>query len=197
MADETLTEDYLRKHTIGELKPLSGSVLIADYDPDWPLQFHAQANKITAALGPRALQIEHVGSTSVPDLPAKPIIDIVLTVRDSAAEGEYIPALEHAGYKLRIREPGWYEHRMFKGRSFEGLEDNINLHVFSISCPEVDRMIVFRDWLRNNKGDHALYAEAKRTLARQNWKYLQNYADAKTGVIQEIMSRAAAHGQRY
>jgi GrpB-like predicted nucleotidyltransferase (UPF0157 family) len=191
MADDTLTEDYLRKHTIGEPKPLSGPILIADYDPDWPLQFQAEAGKITAALGPRALQIEHVGSTSVPDLPAKPIIDIVLTVRDSAAEDEYVPALEHAGYELRIREPGWFEHRLMKGSV-----DRVNLHVFTFGCPEVDRMIAFRDWLRTNRGDRDLYADAKRTLARQNWKYIQNYADAKTSVIQEIMSRANRASQQ-
>jgi len=78
-----------------------------DYDPEWARRFQLEANAIKSALGAGALRIEHVGSTSVPDLPAKPIIDIVLVVADSSREIEYVPALEKAGYLLRIREPGW------------------------------------------------------------------------------------------
>jgi len=126
-----------------------------------------------------------VGSTSVPGLPAKPIVDIVLAVSDSAKEAEYVPPLEGAGYKLHIREPGWYEHRMFKRP-----ETDVNLHVFSAGSPEIDRMLAFRDWLRIDAGDRELYARSKRVLAQQDWKYTQNYADAKTAVIQEIVSRA-------
>ena len=77
------------------------------------------------------MRIEHVGSTSVPGLPAKPIIDILLVVADSAKETEYVTALEGAGYKLRVREPGWYEHRMFKRP-----ENDVNLHVFSVAVPK-------------------------------------------------------------
>ena len=130
------------------------------------------------------MRIEHVGSTSVPGLPAKPIVDILLVVADSAKETEYVTALEGAGYKLRVREPGWYEHRMFKGR-----ENDVNLHVFSVGCPEVARMLEFREWLRTNEADRELYARSKRTLAQQDWMYTQNYADAKAPVIEEIMSR--------
>ena len=182
---EGLSEEYLRTHTVGELKPRSGVILIVDYDPEWPHRFEGEAARIRAALGGGALRIEHTGSTSVPGLPAKPILDIVLVVGDSAKEEEYAPALESAGYALRIREPEWHEHRMFKGS-----EPDVNLHVFSTGCPEVDRMLMFRDWLRTNAGDRELYARFKRTLAKQEWKYTQNYADAKTGVIQEILARA-------
>src|SRR5262249_24895041 len=98
-------------------------------------------------------------------LPAKPIIDILLVVTDSAKEAEYVSALEGAGYKLRVREPGWYEHRMFKGQ-----QNNVNLHVFSVGCPEVGRMLAFREWLRTNEADRELYARSKRTLAQQEWK---------------------------
>jgi GrpB-like predicted nucleotidyltransferase (UPF0157 family) len=183
-------EEYLRTHTIGELKPLSGPVVLVNYDPEWPEQFQQQAEKIRTALGQRALRIEHVGSTSVPDLAAKPIIDIVLAVADSANEQDYVGALERAGYRLRTREPEWYEHRMFKGP-----ENRLNLHVFSAGCPEIDRMLVFRDWLRTNEDDRELYARSKRALAQQEWKYTQNYADAKTTVIEEIILRA--RGKHY
>jgi GrpB-like predicted nucleotidyltransferase (UPF0157 family) len=180
-------EEYLRTHTIGELKPLSGKVVLVNYDPEWPEQFQQQAQKLRSALGQRALRIEHVGSTSVPDLAAKPIIDIVLVVTDSTNEQDYVGALEKAGYRLRTREPEWCEHRMFKGP-----EDRVNLHVFSAGCPEIDRMLVFRDWLRMNMDDRKLYERSKRALAEQQWKYTQNYADAKTTVVEEIMSRARA-----
>jgi GrpB-like predicted nucleotidyltransferase (UPF0157 family) len=98
--------------------------------------------------------------------------------------------MEGAGYVLRIREPDWFEHRLFKGP-----DTNINLHVFSAGCDETDRMVLFRDWLRGNDADRELYARAKRELASHDWKYVQQYADAKTTVVTEIMSRAQASGQ--
>ena len=131
-----LSEEYLRAHTIGELKPISAPVRLTDYDPEWPHKFEYEAERIRTALGERALRIEHVGSTSVPDLAAKPIIDIVLVVAKSANEVDYAGVLEKAGYRLHIREPGWHEHRMFKDP-----ENSVNLHVFSAGCTEIDRML--------------------------------------------------------
>jgi GrpB-like predicted nucleotidyltransferase (UPF0157 family) len=160
------SEDYLRAHAIGELRPLSAPILVVPYDPAWPERFQHECQKIQTALGEQALRIEHVGSTSVPGLPAKPIIDILLVVADSANELKYASALERVGFRLHIREPGWHEHRLFKGP-----ENDINLHVFSTRCPEVGRMLAFRDWLRTNEADRDLYAECKRTLAQQEWKY--------------------------
>ncbi len=136
-------------------------------------------------LGSRALRIEHAGSTSVPGLAAKPVIDIVLVVADSADENAYFPALESANYRLRIREPEWYQHRLFNGP-----DTNVNLHVFSSGCPEADRMLTFRDWLRGNAADRDLYARTKLSLAQGEWKDVQEYADAKTAVVEEILGRA-------
>jgi GrpB-like predicted nucleotidyltransferase (UPF0157 family) len=128
-----------------------------------------------------------VGSTSVPGLAAKPIIDILLVVPDSADEPSYLPALKSAGYVLRVREPGWFEHRLFKGP-----DTDINLHVFSAGAAEIDRVLRFRDWLRVTPTDRDLYLQAKRELAQRTWRHVQHYADAKTAVIQEIMDRANA-----
>ena len=166
-------------------EPVSGKILVADYDPRWPEMFLIEAERIKAALGDRALRIEHTGSTSVPGLAAKPILDILLVVRDSSQEDEYAPFLESAGYVLRIREPDWHQHRIFKGE-----REAVNLHVFSEGCPEIDRVLMFRDWLRQSPADRDLYARAKRDLAEKGWNYVQDYADAKTSVIQEIMGRA-------
>ena len=108
-----LTEGQIRAAAIGELKPSSGPIRVVDDDPRWPELFAREADRVRAVLGQDALRIEHVGSTSVPGLAAKPIIDMLLAVADSADEAAYVPALEAAGYVLRIREPDWYEHRMF------------------------------------------------------------------------------------
>lgn len=182
---KTTTEEQLRAVTIGEIVPLAETIQIADYDVQWPGLFEHEAERIKATLGDQVLLIEHVGSTSVPELAAKPIIDILLVVADSGDESAYLPALQVAGYVLRIREPDLYEHRMLKGP-----DTNINLHVFSQGCPEINRMLLFRDWLRSNASDRQLYEKSKRQLALQNWKYTQNYADAKTTVVEDILERA-------
>jgi len=173
--------------TIGGAQPLSAPIEIRDYDPEWQLQYEREEARIRSILGERVVRIGHVGSTSVPGLPAKPVLDIALEVPNSAVESEYVPELEAGGYVLRIREPEWFEHRMFKGP-----DTNINLHVFTAGCAEVDRMLLFRDWLRTSAPDRELYAAAKRGLAARDWKYVQQYADAKTTVVHDIMSRAQA-----
>ncbi len=178
------TDDQIREVTIGEPTRLDGPVLLVEYDPKWPERFVREAERIRAALGERAIRVEHVGSTSVPGLLAKPIVDIVLVVASSADEPAYVPALEASGYVLRIREPNWHEHRLFKGP-----ETDVNLHVFSSGSSEVERMVTFRDRLRSNPADRELYAETKRDLARRTWKYRQNYADAKSDIIDSILSR--------
>ena len=127
-----MDEDELRAVTVGELRPLAGPIEVVDYDPNWPRRFEHEAQRIRAALGADALRIEHAGSTSVPGLAAKPIIDVVLVVADSSDEDAYVPVLEAAGYVLRTREPDWYEHRMFRE-----YDTNTNLHVFSIGCEEI------------------------------------------------------------
>ena len=179
------TEADLRAVTIGEPDRLDGQVTIVEYDPAWPGLFAREATRIRAALGERALLVEHVGSTSVRRLAAKPRIDIVLAVADAADEPAYVPRLEADGYVLRIREPDWYEHRLFKRP-----EVQLNLHTFSAGSPEIDRMLLFRDWLRTHDDDRELYEQAKRDLAARDWAFIQNYADAKTEVVEAILARA-------
>jgi GrpB-like predicted nucleotidyltransferase (UPF0157 family) len=149
--------------------------------------FEREATRIRAVLRERVKLLEHAGSTSVPQLPAKPIIDMILAVPNSAEESTYVPALELAGYVLCIREPDWFEHRVFKGP-----DTAINLHVFTAGCAEITQMLLFRDWLRFHPDERALYAATKRELAKQTWKYMQNYADAKTEVVHAILARARA-----
>jgi GrpB-like predicted nucleotidyltransferase (UPF0157 family) len=178
-----MTDQQVRKAAVGQR--LDGPVILVEYDPAWPENFAREAKRIEVALGERAIRIEHIGSTAVPGLVAKPIIDILLVVVDSADEPSYVPALEAAGYVLRIREPDWHEHRVFKGP-----DTNINLHVFTLGSEEIERHLTFRDRLRANKTDRDLYAQTKQGLASRKWKYTQNYADAKSDVIEAILARA-------
>jgi GrpB-like predicted nucleotidyltransferase (UPF0157 family) len=180
-----MTEEQIRAAQIGEATVLSGRVQIAGYDPEWPKLYEREAERIRGALGDRIVLLEHVGSTSVPGLAAKSKIDILLIVPDSADEQEYVPALEAAGYKLTVREPDWHQHRLLKGP-----DTDVNVHVFSEGCLEIERMMSFRDHLRTNDVDRKLYEQTKRELAAREWKYMQNYADAKTAVVEEILLRA-------
>lgn len=181
------SDEEIRAVTVGDLPEHNATIHLAEYDPEWPALFERDAARIRRALGPKALLVEHTGSTSVPGLAAKPIIDIVLVVPDSSDEDAYVPELEAAGYVLRIREPDWFEHRLFKGP-----DTNVNVHTFSKGCEEVATMVAFRDWLRAHDEDRALYESAKRDLAGREWKYVQNYADAKSAIVRDIVARATA-----
>jgi GrpB-like predicted nucleotidyltransferase (UPF0157 family) len=181
------SEDEIRKYTVGELKPHAAPIRLVDYDPAWPGLFEREAARIRRLLGERVIQLEHTGSTSVPGLAAKPCIDMTLVVPDSSDEPSYVPDLEAAGYVLVIREPDWYEHRVFKGP-----DTNVNLHVFSPDSPELERMVGFRDWLRTHDEDRDLYERTKRELATREWKFVQHYADAKTAIVESIIARAQA-----
>lgn len=183
-ADPTMAR--VEAATIGAVE--QRPIVLADPDPTWPETFDARAGAIRDALGAAALELHHVGSTSVPGLPAKPIIDVVLVVADPADEDGYVPALEAAGYELRIREPDWYEHRTLRTVG----EVGTNLHVFGPGCPEVARMLAFRDHLRAHAADRDRYAELKRELAGRRWPTVQHYADAKTEVIASILEAADA-----
>ena len=183
----TEREAELQAVRLQKVEVLGGTIALAEYDPAWPELYEHEAEKIRTALGDRVRTLEHAGSTSVPDLAAKPIIDIVLAVADSAGESAYVPALEEAGYVLAIREPDWHEHRLLKGS-----DPTVNLHVFSYGSSEVERMLAFRDRLRTNEAERVLYERTKRELAQRTWTYVQDYADAKTQVVEAILARAGA-----
>jgi len=177
--------------TLGEPTRHDAPITHCEYDPTWPELFSREERRIRKALGDRVIRLEHVGSTSVPGLAAKPIIDILLVVADSGDESSYVPALEAQGYVLRIREVEWYQHRLLNGP-----DTNINLHVFSAGAAEIDRMLTFRDLLRTNAETRELYARTKHELARRTWKYVQNYADAKSEIIQQILASATPSATR-
>jgi GrpB-like predicted nucleotidyltransferase (UPF0157 family) len=172
---------------VGDVAPTT-DIAIVEPDPQWPDVFAELERRIRAALGDRVLSVSHVGSTSVPMLPAKPVIDIDLIVADSADEAAYIPRLEAAGFVLRVREPWWYEHRCLALD-----EPRCNLHVFSPESPEAARCAIFRDWLRANPAERDLYRDAKLRAAEAATaagEHVMQYNARKQAVIREIYDRA-------
>ena len=160
-------------------------IVIADYDPLWPGQFQRHATIIAQHLGMKALAIEHIGSTSVPGLAAKPIIDLDVIVEDSSDEAAYLPALLAAGYFLRVREPDWHEHRMLRTPELD-----VHVHVFSRGCEEVARHLTFRNHLRHHPEDRLRYEALKRKLAKEDWSDMNAYASAKDEMVEDILARA-------
>ncbi|MFP3395183.1 GrpB family protein [Brevibacterium sp. H602] len=166
-------------------------IAIVDHDPAWADDFAEAAHQIRLALSPSGafVGIDHVGSTSVPGLPAKPIIDIALVVDDPTAEDDYVPALAEAGFVLTIREPAWYEHRMLKRLDPEPGQLDCNLHVFGPRCAEVARMRLFRDWLREHEDERGTYETAKRTAAEESnavGETVMGYNARKQAVVRGI-----------
>lgn len=167
--------------------PTAG-VALAEPDPAWPRRYDELASRIRAALGARVLDLAHVGSTSVPGLIAKPVIDIDLTLRDPDDEQAYLPALEAAGFELRVREPWWHGHRMLRSELPLG-----QVHVFGPDSPELVRHRIFRDWLRADAEDRERYARAKRAaaqVANAESEHVMHYNARKEPVIREIYRRA-------
>jgi GrpB-like predicted nucleotidyltransferase (UPF0157 family) len=177
------TEADLAKVVVGPVRRLDGPVVLAEPDLAWPALYEVEADRLRSTLGAAIRRVEHVGSTSVPGLAAKPIIDILLVVDDSSDESTYLPRLEAAGYRLVLREPDWHQHRVCKGP-----EADINLHIFSVGSGEEVRMLAFRDRLRQDPVARERYLSAKRRLASRRWEFTQQYADAKSEVIEAILA---------
>jgi GrpB-like predicted nucleotidyltransferase (UPF0157 family) len=168
-------------------------ITIVESNPAWLQRFLDTRAKISAALGDTALLILHAGSTSVPSLPAKNIIDIDLVVTDINDEPSYVPPLTSLGFVFLFREPAWFQHRFFVDEGDMLGNYPINLHVFGEGCAEVERHRVFRDWLVENPGDRELYADVKREAARvcgEKGEGMEGYTNRKDGVVREILGRA-------
>jgi len=158
------------------------TVRIVDYDESWPERFVVERDRIAAALGSVVRRVEHVGSTSVPGLAAKPVVDIMVTVDDPDDDAAFVPALTSAGYVLRVIEP---QHRMFRTP-----ERDVHVHVWRAGGKDERRQLLFRDWLRENADDRARYEVVKRDLASRDWESSGDYSEAKSGVVAEIMRHA-------
>lgn len=172
---------------VGGMEPRR-DIAVVPYDPAWPTVFERLRERIVGVLGFRALAIEHIGSTSVPGVTAKPVIDIDFTIADSEEEQTHVPELGRVGFRLVIREPWWYEHRMFR------LDDPAcNLHGWSVGSPEAARHLIFRNWLRHNPEDRNLYIAVKQEAAKYTTAeggLMSEYNQCKQDTIREIYARA-------
>jgi GrpB-like predicted nucleotidyltransferase (UPF0157 family) len=182
MSDDPLL-DRLREVVIGDLGPVR--VELAEHDPGWSQRFSSHAQRIRDALGGAARRIEHIGSTAVPALAAKPIIDILLVVDDPADEATYVPELEVAGYELRVREADFDQHRMLRTPTRD-----VHIHVFPAWSAEIGRYLTFRDLLRACPPARAAYEARKRELANREWPTMDHYATAKGAVIEALIAEA-------
>ena len=178
------TPEQMASAVVGEPPTRWSSVQIENYDPVWVERFRAQEALIRGALGGAVVELEHVGSTSVPGLAAKPIIDIDLTLENTVDEDQYVPALESAGFRLLLREPEWHQHRMLVDA-----EEDVHLHVWPSGAPEAIRHRLFRDWLRTHPEDRDLYAATKNRIARETIDRPGDYTLAKSDVIDAIFER--------
>jgi GrpB-like predicted nucleotidyltransferase (UPF0157 family) len=164
--------------------PAPSTVALVAYDPSWPDRYAALAGDIRAALGDVVLDIDHVGSTAVPGLAAKDVVDIDLTVADPRDEAAYVPALEAIGWVHVVREPSWHEHRALSRSE----PPRANLHVFGPDCPEIIRHRMFRDWLRSHPDDRERYEAAKRA-AVPGGGHVMDYNARKQDTVRAIYDR--------
>jgi GrpB-like predicted nucleotidyltransferase (UPF0157 family) len=162
----------------------SRPVEVVPYDEGWPAEFAKLSDLVSAALGDRVLALEHVGSTAVPGLAAKPVIDADLTVADSGDEAAYLPDLEAAGFVLRVREPEWEEHRVLAIES-----PKTNLHVWSPGGIEPQRHAAFRDWLRTHDADREAYGALKTELAGRGFGDVMDYNNHKAALVYDLYER--------
>lgn len=166
-------------------------ITILKPNPEWPQRFEEVKERIEKALGTFILDIAHAGSTSVPGLPAKDIIDVDLTLKDATDEASYVKPLEEAGFRFLLREPQWLQHRFFVENWPKAY--HVNLHVWGPDSPEVVRHRIFRDWLRKTPADLELYAKVKYEAAEQTavaGDSMVEYTQRKEKTIQEILGRA-------
>jgi GrpB-like predicted nucleotidyltransferase (UPF0157 family) len=165
---------------------------VVPFDPGWTVEFGRMRDLLVATLGDVAIRVSHVGSTAVPGLAAKPIIDIDLTVPDSTAESDYLPALEASGFRLIAREPDWEEHRCLTFGS-----PNTNLHVFSPGAIEPQRHLLFRDRMRRVAADRDVYGALKLSLASAGFAPSADYNGAKAALVYDIYESVFVNDPRF
>lgn len=162
-----------------------GTIEVAAYDDRWPARFVEWRSRLSAALGAAAIRIEHVGSTAVPGLAAKPIIDIQVSVASADDEATYVPAVEGAGARLRAREPG---HRYFRPPADRPRE--VHVHVCEAGSAWERNHLLFRDYLRARPAARDAYAELKGELTVRYPDDRLAYTDAKSAFILDALEAA-------
>lgn len=166
---------------------------LVDPDPAWSAMFDEEAGRIRAALGDVAVRVEHVGSTAVPGLAAKPIIDIQVSVDAMVPRVRFVEPLVALGYEF-VADPTDTEHEYFKKE--HGAVRSYQIHVCPAGSEWERRHLLFRDHLRAHPEDAAAYAELKRRIAAEHPNDVMTYVDGKTPFIRRIEALARSVGER-
>ena len=174
---------------LGKLR--NDPVEVVDYDPRWPKLFERMRKRLAKELGAAAVRIDHVGSTAVPGLAAKPVIDIQVSVPDVEDEGAYVAAIERCGQALRYREKG---HRYF--RPPPGRKRTYQVHVCSAGSQWERDHLLFRDFLRAHADEARRYEAMKYDVAGHHRGDRIGYNDAKGPLIQELTAAAEVWAAR-
>lgn len=161
------------------------TIEVAAYDEQWPARFAEWRARLAAELGPVAIRIEHVGSTAVPGLAAKAIIDILISVAHTGDEEAYVPAIERTGLQLRLREPG---HRYF--RPPPDRPRDVHIHACEARSAWERNHLLFRDYLRAHPAARDSYADLKQELAERYPDDRLAYTDAKSAFILDSLEAA-------
>jgi GrpB-like predicted nucleotidyltransferase (UPF0157 family) len=170
-------------------------VRLVAYDPRWPALFAEESRRLGEALGRRIGAVEHIGSTAIPGMPAKPVLDLMAAVGSLAEAEELIPALADLGYLWRPRDMEDVPDRRYFDRR---RQDGSSTHHFSLarkSSQSWRDQIAFRDYLRANPEAARTYAELKRDLAERFPQDRGSYIEGKTGFVMEVLKKAAGHGR--
>ena len=169
------------------------TLVIVDYDPAWVEMFEAEKTRILGVIGDKILAIEHIGSTSVPGLGAKPIIDILIGLRDLSDAALCIAPVESLGYDYITKFENIMPFRRYFRKVRSDGEHTHHIHMVAISHDFWTRHLLFRDYLRTHPDDAAAYEKVKRELASQfTGETVNDYADAKSEIINAIMEKARA-----
>jgi GrpB-like predicted nucleotidyltransferase (UPF0157 family) len=164
-------------------------VKVVPHNPQWRDAFEAEAKQVAAALGENVVAIHHIGSTAIPDIYAKPVVDLLVEVRDITEVDGRSSAMESLGYEV-MGEYGIPGRRYFRKDSREGIRTH-NIHAFEAGSAEVERHLAFRDYMIAHPGDAQRYSELKRKLAEEHPRSMDGYMDGKDGFIKEMDRRAA------
>jgi len=164
-------------------------VEVVPHDPTWQDVFRIESKHVADALGDNFVTIHHIGSTAIPGIYAKPIIDILVEVKDITQVDEQSSAMESLGYEV-MGEYGIPERRFFRKNNQAGVRTH-HIHIFEVGSAQVKRHLAFRDYMIAHPEAAQQYSELKRELARENPQDIDGYMDGKDGFIKEIDQKAA------
>ena len=177
---------------------VSDTIYLADYHPRWPQLFEEERARLHAAIGEWAADIQHVGSTSIPGIAAKPIIDIAVHLRSLVDALYCITPLMELGYEClgEFGIPGriYFRKRTdqpIRGQSHDGIGRTHQIHMYELTNEQYEKQIVFRDYLRAHPDARKGYETLKRQLAERHARDVEAYAMAKSDFVQSILRSAA------